>query len=94
MLTGLSDVARAADPSSKIPAILDYGTNLGGPLPLFESAAILQYLAEKTGQLLPSDPRRRWEAIEWLTWQVGTLPRTRPLSLLLRHAAAGYVLRS
>ena len=41
------------------------------PLPLFESGAILVYLAEKTGQLLPADPARRYEALQWLMFQMG-----------------------
>ena len=64
----------AISPNNKIPAIVDHAPADGGPpLPLFESGAILQYLAEKTGQLLPAAPRARWEALQWLTWQVAGL---------------------
>src|SRR6201996_9124871 len=59
------------NPNGKIPAILDPDGPGGAPLPLFESGAILQYLGEKTGKLLPSDPARRWETIEWLHFQMG-----------------------
>jgi GST-like protein len=58
------------NPNSKIPAIVDYEAPGGAPLALFESGAILLYLAEKTGRLLPADPRLRWEATCWLVWQV------------------------
>jgi len=59
------------NPNGKIPAILDPNGPGGKPLPLFESGAILQYLAEKTGQLLPIDPARRWQTIQWLHFQMG-----------------------
>ena len=55
----------------KIPAILDPDGPGGKPLPLFESGAILQYLADKTGKLLPGDPARRYQAIQWLHFQMG-----------------------
>lgn len=57
------------NPNGKIPAIVDHD-GPGGALALFESAAILLYLAEKTGRLLPADPGARWEAICWTVWQV------------------------
>jgi GSH-dependent disulfide-bond oxidoreductase len=59
------------NPNGKIPAILDPDGPGGRPLPLFESGAILQYLAEKTGRLLPQDPARRWQTIQWLHFQMG-----------------------
>jgi len=59
------------NPNGKIPAILDPNGPGGKPLPLFESGAILQYLAEKTGKLLPADPARRWQTIQWLHFQMG-----------------------
>jgi glutathione S-transferase len=59
------------DPNGKIPAILDPDGPGGKPLGLFESGAILQYLAEKTGQFLPADPAKRWHAIQWLHFQMG-----------------------
>jgi GST-like protein len=58
------------NPNGKVPAIVDHDGPGGQPLALFESAAILLYLAEKTGRLLPADPARRWEAICWTIWQV------------------------
>jgi GST-like protein len=59
------------NPNGKIPAILDPNGPGGKPLALFESGASLQYLAEKTGKLLPSDPTRRWETIQWVHFQMG-----------------------
>lgn len=61
----------ALNPNGKIPAILDpHGPN-GKPLGLFESGAILQYIAEKSGKLMPADPNARWETIAWLHFQMG-----------------------
>ena len=58
------------NPNGKIPAIIDPDGPGGKPLGLFESGAILQYLAEKTGKLLPADPAGRWETIQWLHFQM------------------------
>jgi GST-like protein len=58
-------------PNNKIPAILDPDGPGGKPLPLFESGAILLYLADKTGQLMPKDAAGRWETIQWLMFQMG-----------------------
>lgn len=61
-------------PNNKIPAIVDHEPADGGaPLSLFESGAILLYLAEKTGQFLPKDLRGRQLALQWLFWQMGGL---------------------
>jgi len=60
-------------PNNKIPAILDPNGPGGKPLALFESGAILIYLAEKTGQFLSADPAERYETIQWLMWQMGGL---------------------
>jgi GST-like protein len=59
------------NPNNKIPAILDPAGPGGTPLALFESGAILLYLAEKTGKFLPSDPAARLHAIQWVFFQVG-----------------------
>jgi len=61
----------AINPNSKIPAIVDSDGPGGKPLTLFESGAILIYLAEKTGKLLSSEPRARIQALEWLMFQMG-----------------------
>ncbi|GAC1036775.1 glutathione S-transferase N-terminal domain-containing protein [Pseudomonas sp. No.117] len=58
-------------PNNKIPAILDPDGPDGEPLGLFESGAILLYLAEKTGRFLPQDPALRYQAIQWLMFQMG-----------------------
>jgi len=59
------------NPNNKIPAIIDPDGPGSKPLGLFESGAILIYLAEKTGQYLPQDPAGRYEAIQWLMFQMG-----------------------
>src|ERR1700761_4293018 len=59
------------NPNGKIPAIIDPNGPDGVPLGLFESGAILLYLAEKTGKLLPADPARRYETIQWVFFQMG-----------------------
>jgi len=59
------------NPNNKIPAILDPDGPGGKPLALFESGAILIYLADKTGKLLPGDPAARYHAIQWLMFQIG-----------------------
>ncbi|BAC92287.1 glutathione S-transferase family protein [Gloeobacter violaceus] len=61
----------AINPNGKIPAIVDTEGPDGKPLRVFESGAILQYLAQKTGQLLPAHPRHRVEALAWLAFQIG-----------------------
>lgn len=59
------------NPNNKIPAILDPNGPGGQPMPLFESGAILIYLADKTGQLLPTEPLGRYQALQWLMFQMG-----------------------
>jgi GST-like protein len=61
------------NPNNKIPAIIDPDGPGGTPMPLFESGAILLYLAEKTGKLMPTDPAERYQAIQWLMFQMGGL---------------------
>lgn len=64
----------AISPNNRMPAIVDDAPADGGaPVPVFESAAILVYLAEKTGRFLPPDLRGRKAVIEWLIWQVANL---------------------
>lgn len=59
-------------PNNRMPAIVDHEPAGGGsPISVFESGAILQYLAEKTGQFMTTDPARRWHAIQWLHFQMG-----------------------
>jgi GST-like protein len=61
-------------PNNRIPAIVDHQpTNGGAPISVFESGAILLYLAEKTGKLVPQDVRGRVEVLQWLFWQMGGL---------------------
>ena len=67
----LSPEFMSLNPNGKIPAILDPAGPGGKPLPLFESGAILIYLADKTGQLMPRDAGRRYETIQWLMLQMG-----------------------
>src|ERR1700709_763333 len=61
------------NPNGKIPAIIDPDGPGGKPIGLFESGAILIYLAEKTGQLMPTDPARRLETIGGLFWQMASV---------------------
>lgn len=64
----------AISPNNRIPAIVDREpVDDGAPIPIFESGAILLYLAEKTGKFLSSDLRGRAETLQWLFWQVGGL---------------------
>ena len=58
-------------PNGKIPAIIDPNGPGGKPIGLFESGAILIYLADKSGQLVPADPARRYETLAWVMWQMG-----------------------
>jgi len=58
-------------PNNRIPAIIDDEGPDGSPISLFESGAILIYLAEKTGDFIPVDPVKRLQCIQWLMWQMG-----------------------
>jgi GST-like protein len=67
----LSPEFLSLNPNNKIPAIIDPNGPGGKPLALFESGAILLYLAEKTGRLLPTDAAARYETIQWVMFQMG-----------------------
>jgi GST-like protein len=61
------------NPNGKIPAIIDPDGPGGKPMGLFESGAILLYLADKTGRLMPADPAARWEAVAWVFFQMAAV---------------------
>lgn len=63
----------ALNPNNKIPVIVDSDGPGGKPITLFESGAILIYLAEKTGKFLPAEPRARYTTLQWLMFQMGNL---------------------
>jgi GST-like protein len=69
----LSPEFLSLNPNNKIPAIIDPNGPGGKPLPLFESGAILLYLAEKTGKFLPADAAQRYQAIQWVMFQMGAI---------------------
>ena len=78
-------------PNNKIPAILDPNGPGGQPLALFESGAILLYLAEKTSQLLAQDAAARYETLQWLMWQMGGVgPMFGQLGFFHKFAGAEY----
>jgi len=73
----------AISPNNRIPAIVDRDNGL----PLFESGAILMYLAEKTGKLMPKDEKGRWHTVQWLMWQMGGVgPMLGQIHHFLRNA--------
>ena len=79
------------NPNGKIPSIIDPDGPGGRPLALFESGAILIYLAEKSGQFLSSDPARRYQTIQWLMWQMGGLgPMFGQLGFFHKFAGSQY----
>ncbi len=81
-----SSTYAAINPNNKMPAIIDHGA-AGGALTIFESGAILQYLAEKTGKLLPADTAGRFRVLQWVYWQVGGLgPMAGQAHHFLRYA--------
>jgi len=63
----------AISPNNKIPAIVDPDGPGGAPISIFESGAIQLYLGEKTGRLMPNDERERWQALEWLMFQMSAV---------------------
>jgi len=67
----LSPEFLSLNPNNKIPAIIDPRGPGGRPLALWESGAILLYLADKAGRLIPADAARRWETVQWLMFQMG-----------------------
>jgi len=70
----LTPAFRRINPNAKLPAIVDHEPQgFAGPHAVFESGAILLYLAEKTGRFLPADPRQRSLALQWLFWQMAGL---------------------
>src|SRR5947207_236816 len=72
-------------PNNRMPAIVDHEPAGGGdPLAIFESAAILQYLAEKTGRFMPRDIRGKYDVLQWVAWQVANLG---PIAGQLNHFA-------
>jgi GST-like protein len=87
----LSPEFLSLNPNNKIPAIIDPQGPGAGPLALFESGAILIYLADKTGQLLPKDAARRYEAIQWLMFQMGGIgPMFGQVGFFHKFAGAAY----
>ena len=79
----------AISPNAKMPAIVDHGSE-GAPVSVFESGAILIYLARKTGQFMPDGPLAEKEMLEWLFWQVGNQgPMAGQLSHFVNYAPPG-----
>ena len=79
------------NPNGKIPAIIDPDGPGGAPFGLFESGAILLYLADKTGKLIPADPRGRWETVQWVMFQMGGIgPMFGQVGFFNKFAGAAY----
>jgi len=79
------------NPNGKIPAILDPHGPSGKPLALWESGAILVYLADKTGQLIPADPAGRYETLQWVFWQMAAVgPMIGQMGFFHKFAGAAY----
>jgi GSH-dependent disulfide-bond oxidoreductase len=87
----LSPEFLSLNPNNKIPAIIDPDGPGGAPLTLFESGAILLYLADKTGQLIPKDPAGRWHTTQWLMFQMGGVgPMFGQLGFFAKFAGKDY----
>lgn len=71
----LTEAFRALNPNGRVPVIVDHAPRDGGaePIVVWESAACLQYLADKSGRFLATEPRARYAALQWLAWQVASL---------------------
>ena len=79
------------NPNNKIPALIDPNGPGGEPMALFESGAILWYLAERTGRFVPQDAAARYETMQWLMWQVGGLgPMVGQLGFFHKFAGKDY----
>ena len=68
-----SEQFQKINPNSKVPAIVDHDGPDGSAVTVFETGAILLYLAQKSGQFIPKEPNQRWEVMQWLMWQMGGL---------------------
>lgn len=87
----MSPAFLSLNPNNKIPAMLDPNGPGGQPLALFESGAILIYLAEKSGQFMPQDAAGRYETIQWLMWQMGGVgPMFGQLGFFYKYAGKDY----
>jgi GST-like protein len=87
----MSPAFLSINPNNKIPAILDPNGPGGEPLALFESGAILVYLADKTGQLIPQDAAGRYQTLQWLLFQMGGIgPMFGQLGFFSKFAGKAY----
>ncbi|MDR6582594.1 glutathione S-transferase [Herbaspirillum sp. BH-1] len=87
----MSPAFLSLNPNNKIPAIIDPDGPGGKPLPLFESGAILLYLAEKSGKFLPQDAAARYQVIQWVMFQMGGVgPMFGQLGFFHRFAGKEY----
>jgi len=87
----MSPAFLSLNPNNKIPAIIDPQGPGGRPLPLFESGAILLYLAEKTGKFIPQDAAGRYETLQWLMFQMGGIgPMFGQLGFFHKFAGKAY----